>query len=127
MTSEQHYEAAQRQRELERRVRGTKREISAMERAGLGLESPTYMQKRLVLGRQQAALRSHCADKGLVRQYAREKAYSVEAQPRAGGHLFALAAEISEKAGFGGHLYGFAEGAKLERHYIEKLGQHIWE
>lgn len=83
MTSEQHYEAAQRQRELERRVRGTKREISALERAGLGLESPAYVQKRLVLGRQQAALRSHCADKGLVRQYAREKAYGVGAQPRA--------------------------------------------
>ncbi len=83
LTSEQYYEATQRQRELERRVRKTKREISAMERAGLGLESSTYVQKRLVLGRQQAALRSHCADKGLVRQYAREKAYGVGAQPRA--------------------------------------------
>lgn len=82
MTSEQHYEAAQRQRELERRVRGTKREISAMDRAGLGLESPAYVQKRLVLGRQQAALRSHCKEKGLVRQYAREKAYGVGSQPR---------------------------------------------
>lgn len=73
----------QRQRELERRMRKTKREISAMEQAGLGLESPAYVQKRLVLGRQQAALRSHCADKGLVRQYARERAYGVDSQPRA--------------------------------------------
>ncbi|OUO92075.1 hypothetical protein B5F40_01710 [Gordonibacter sp. An230] len=244
MSSERYYEATQRQRELERRVRKTKREVSGMERAGIGFESPTYVQKRLVLGRQQAALRSHCADKGFVRQYARERAYGVGAQPRAlrsastklyvsqmhgrantkidrfvpclldtktgelvdtqvyklttrsqlkgynsktgwdinwekapkgvdvygltikgqselqglialredrdaqavylhyaktaprndkhatgkqdyegvGGHLFALAVEISEKAGFGGYLYGFAEDAKLERHYIEKLG-----
>lgn len=83
MGADEYYEATQRQRELERRVRKTKREISAMERAGVGLESPTYVQKRLVLGRQQAALRSHVADKGLVRQYARERAYGVDAQPRA--------------------------------------------
>lgn len=82
MGAEEYYEATQRQRELERRVRKTKREISALERAGLGLESPAYVQKRLVLGRQQAALRSHCKEKGLVRQYAREKAYGVGSQPR---------------------------------------------
>ncbi len=83
MDAREYYEATQRQRELERRVRKTKREISAMERAGLGLESSTYVQKRLVLGRQQAALRSHCEEKGLVRQYARERAYGVDSQPRA--------------------------------------------
>lgn len=83
MTSERYYEATQRQRELERRVRKTKREIAGMERAGVGLESPTYVQKRLVLGRQQKALREHCGRSGLVRQYAREKAYGVSAQPRA--------------------------------------------
>lgn len=83
MSSEEYYEATQRQRELERRVRKTKREIAGMEQAGVGLESPTYVQKRLVLGRQQAALRDHCAKSGLVRQYGREKAYGVESQPRA--------------------------------------------
>ncbi|WP_277071548.1 phage minor capsid protein [Slackia exigua] len=83
MTSKEYYEATQRQRELERRVRRTKREIAGMERAGVGLESPTYVQKRLVLGRQQKALREHCGRSGLVRQYAREKAYGVSAQPRA--------------------------------------------
>ena len=36
-----------------------------------------------MLGRQQKALREHCARNGLVRQYAREKAYGVSAQPRA--------------------------------------------
>lgn len=83
MSSEEYYEATQRQRELERRVRKTKREIAGMEQAGIGLESPTYVQKRLVLGRQQAALRDHCAKNKLVRQYGREKAYGVESQPRA--------------------------------------------
>lgn len=83
MSSEEYYEATQRQRELERRVRKTKREIAGMEQAGIGLETPTYAQKRLVLGRQQAALRDHCAKNRLVRQYGREKAYGVESQPRA--------------------------------------------
>lgn len=83
MTSERYYEATQRQRELERRVRRTKREVAGMERAGVGLESPTYVQKRLLLGRQQKALREHCGRNGLVRQYAREKAYGVSSQPRA--------------------------------------------
>ena len=83
MTSEECYEAMQRQRELERRVRGTKREIAAMEQAGIGLETPRYAQKRLLLGRQQQALRKHCEESGLVRNYPREKAYGVGAQPRA--------------------------------------------
>lgn len=83
MTSEECYEAMQRQRELERRVRGTKREIAAMEQAGIGLETPRYAQKRLLLGRQQQTLRKHCEESGLVRNYPREKAYGVGAQPRA--------------------------------------------
>ena len=83
MTSEECYEAMQRQRELERRVRGTKREIAAMEQAGIGLETPRYAQKRLLHGRQQQALRKHCEESGLVRNYPREKAYGVGAQPRA--------------------------------------------
>lgn len=83
MTSAEYYEATQRQRELERRIRDAKREIACMERAGIGFESPTYVQKRLLLGRRQAAIRKHCADKGLVRLYEREKAYGVASQPRA--------------------------------------------
>lgn len=83
MTSDEYYEATQRQRELERRIRKTKREIVGLERAGLGLESPTYVQKRLVLGKQQRMLNKHCKDTGLVRLYNREKAYGVSSQPRA--------------------------------------------
>lgn len=83
MASGEYYAATQRQRELERRVRKTKREIAAMESQGVGLESPAYVQKRLALGRQQKALREHCEKNNLVRQHDREKAYGVRSQPRA--------------------------------------------
>lgn len=82
-SSDEYYANLQRQRELERRIRKTKREIVGMERAGLGLESPTYVQKRLVLGKQQRMLNKHCKDNKLVRLYNREKAYGVSSQPRA--------------------------------------------
>lgn len=83
MTSGEYFDATQRQRELERRIRNTKREIAAMEKAGLGLESPSYVQKRLVLGNQQRMQAQHVAASGLVRQSRREKAYGIGAQPRA--------------------------------------------
>ncbi len=83
MTSDEFYEATQRQRELERRIRGTKREIAGMERAGLGLESPSYVQKKLVLDKQQRTLKAHVEQNKLVRQPKREKAYGIGAQPRA--------------------------------------------
>lgn len=83
MSGADYYAATQRQRELERRIRKTKREIAAMEGQGVGLESPAYVQKRLALGRQQKALREHCEKSGLARQYDRERAYGVRSQPRA--------------------------------------------
>lgn len=82
-SSEAYYEATQRQRELERRIRKTKREIAALERNGFGLEDATYVQKRLLLGNQQKTLARWCDERNLVRQYAREKAYGVAQQPRA--------------------------------------------
>lgn len=82
-SSDEYYADLHRQRELERRIRKTKREIVGLERAGLGLESPTYVQKRLVLGKQQRILNKHCKDNKLVRLYSREKAYGVSSQPRA--------------------------------------------
>jgi hypothetical protein len=54
-----------------------------MEQPGVGLESPSYVQKRLVLGRQQKRVRDFCAAKGLPRMPEREKAYGVAKQPRA--------------------------------------------
>ena len=83
MKSNEYYEATQRQRELERRIRATKRDIAALEKAGIGMESPDYVQKRLLLGKQQRELATFCADKGLVRQYARERAYGIGTQPQA--------------------------------------------
>lgn len=82
-SSEAYYEATQRQRELERRIRKTKREIAALEANGFGLEDATYVQKRLLLGNQQKTLARWCDERNLVRQYAREKAYGVAKQPRA--------------------------------------------
>lgn len=83
MTSDEYYEATQKQRAWERRIRQTKREVAALEQADFGLESPTYVQKRLVLGCQQASLAKLCREKNLVRQYDREHAYGVKEQPRA--------------------------------------------
>lgn len=83
MTSDEYYAATQRQRELERRVRKTKREIAGLEQAGIGFESPTYVNKRLLLGSQQKRLSTFCKENKLIRLYEREKAYGVAKQPRA--------------------------------------------
>lgn len=83
MTSDEYYAATQRQRELERRVRKTKREIAGLEQAGIGFESPTYVNKRLLLGSQQRKLNTFCRENKLIRLYEREKAYGVAKQPRA--------------------------------------------
>lgn len=82
-SSNEFYEATQRQRELERRIRSSKSVIADMEQAGLGLESPDYVQKRLVLGRQQRELKAFLSKNNLPRQPLREKAYGVAKQPRA--------------------------------------------
>ena len=39
-----------------------------------------------------------------------------------GGHLFAIAGELSNKWGFDGDVYGFAANEKLMKHYVSKLG-----
>lgn len=82
-TSEEYYQATQRQRELERRIRKTKREIAGLEKAGVGLENPVYVQKRLVLGKQQKTIKQFCKENKLNRLYERERAYGVVTQPRA--------------------------------------------
>ena len=82
-TSEEYYQATQRQRELERRIRKTKREIAGLEKAGVGLENPVYVQKRLVLGKQQKTIKQFCKENKLTRLYERERAYGIGAQPRA--------------------------------------------
>ena len=43
-----------------------------------------------------------------------------------GGHLFAIAAQISQERGFDGYLYGFAANKKLLEHYQETFGaEHL--
>ena len=83
MTSNEYYQATQRQRELERRIRKTKREVAGLEQAGIGFENPTYVNKRLLLGKQQSTLKNFCKENNLARLYEREKAYGVATQPRA--------------------------------------------
>jgi hypothetical protein len=39
-----------------------------------------------------------------------------------GGHLFAVAADISEQWGYNGEMHGFAANADLCKHYIETFG-----
>lgn len=83
MTSAEYFAATQKQRTYERAIRATKRDIAGLERAGLGLSNTTYVQKRLLLGKQQSTLRTFCSTNNLSRQYSREKAYGVSAQPKA--------------------------------------------
>ncbi len=72
-----------RQRAYERAIRKSKASIAQMERAGIGLESPAYVQERLVLGNRQRRLRGLCSANNMTRQPARERAYGVGKQPRA--------------------------------------------
>lgn len=110
------YRLQQKQRAWERRIRSTKRQIADMERAGLGLESPSYVQKRLLLGQQQKAVRELCRRHKLTRRLEREKAYGVKRQPRA---LTAKRRKVS------GALDGRNDptGAKREAHAISYYEQ----
>ena len=78
MTSDEYYEATQRQRALERRVRERKRAVALGQENGCDMASERY-----ALGRTQAKLRELCSEKHLRRDYERERAYGVAQQPRA--------------------------------------------
>lgn len=78
MTSDEYYQATQRQRALERQVRATKREIALGQERGLDMTEARYR-----LDAQQQRLRDHCKQTGLPRDPERERAYGVRQQPRA--------------------------------------------
>jgi len=78
MTGNEYYEATQKQRRHERRIRETKREIHALQIAGLDDTSA-----RLRLGNQQRKLKAYTDKHGLPRLPHREKAYGIGSQPRA--------------------------------------------
>lgn len=78
MDSGELYDQTQKQRGYERDIRRIKKDIALGEKSGLDMT-----QKRLELGRKQAKLKALCDEKKLVRQYQREKAYAIGAQPRA--------------------------------------------
>lgn len=83
-TSDERYEALQRQRELERRVRKYKRRVAMGQEAGLDMAPD-----RVKLGRAQAEVRAWCRANRLPRRYDLERAYGVKEQPRALGGLAA--------------------------------------
>lgn len=78
MSSADYYAVTQRQRALERAVRLSKRRV-ALGRA----HGEEMAAERHRLGRLQARLRSHVEANRLVRDYSRERAYGLGAQPRA--------------------------------------------
>lgn len=78
MASDEYYEATQRQRRYEAAIRRTKRDVAVGRELGLDMAD-----KCVLLGRQQARVRQWCAEKGLGRDYERERAYGVGRQPRA--------------------------------------------
>lgn len=73
-----------------------------MERAGIGLESPAYVQERLVLGNRQRQLRRLCSANNMTRQPARERAYGTSSQPRA--LIAAASANANRRKAFIGEL-----------------------
>lgn len=79
-TSDERYEALQRQRELERRVRKYKRRVAVGQESGLDMSAD-----RAKLGRAQAEVRAWCRANRLPRRYDLERAYGVKEQPRALG------------------------------------------
>jgi len=78
MTSEQYYNATQRQRALERDIRLKKEQVRLT-----GLAGSDTAQLRLELGAAQGRLKAFVDGNGLTRNPAREKAYGIGAQPRA--------------------------------------------
>ena len=77
MTSEEYYEATQRQRALERELRAAKREAAFLEDEGLDATAQRYR-----IGGLQRKLRELCRTTGLERDPTRERAYGVTHQPR---------------------------------------------
>lgn len=83
MSSDEYYEATQRQRALERQIRATKREIALGEAHGADMTEDRYR-----LGAQQKRLREHCRRTGLPRDYARERAYAAADKDGTGISIF---------------------------------------
>lgn len=78
MTSDEYYQATQKQRRYERYIRNKKREIVSFQEVGLDAT-----KQRLQLGTAQDKLRQWVADNHLRRDYQRERAWAVDRQPRA--------------------------------------------
>lgn len=78
MTSDEYYQATQKQRRYERAIRATKREAAYLESVGINATKACIR-----LGEQQDRLRRFVADNHLRRDYSRERAWGLKSQPRA--------------------------------------------
>lgn len=96
-TSDEYYEAVQRQRAIERRIRATKRQIAALAEDHLDTAA-----LRATLGKQQAELRKLVADNGLTRDYSRERAYGVVGSGQTGSGPKAADARMAGPSGESG-------------------------
>lgn len=122
MSSDEYYEAVQRQRRYESAVRRTKREVAVGESQGLDMTA-----KRVLLGRQQARVRQWCAQRGLRRDYERERAYGVgRAQPR-GLSVGALSARRAKAPRFSGSFGAATAGARAAYLASGDVGRTLYE
>lgn len=85
MTSDEYYEATQKQRRFERAIRAVKADIEAMRLAGLDHAAADMVSARLKFGRYQRGLRELIRETGLIRRPDLERAFGVAVQPRALG------------------------------------------
>ncbi|OUN43766.1 phage minor capsid protein [Enorma massiliensis] len=121
MTSDEYYEATQRQRRYELAIRRTKREIATGRELGLDMAD-----KRVLLGRQQARVRQWCAEKGLPRDYERERAYGVGRQPRSLS-TGALSARRAKAAAFEGSFGSATAAARTAYLSSRDLGRTMYD
>lgn len=121
MTSDEYYEATQRQRRYEAAVRKTKREIAVGRELGLDMAD-----KRVLLGRQQARVRQWCAEKGLPCGYERERAYGVGRQPRSLSPG-ALSARRAKAAAFEGSFGSATAAARTAYLSSRDLGRTMYD
>jgi len=87
MTSDEYYEATQKQRKLERAIRAVKGDIAAYQAVGLYGSSSDVVEARLRLGRYQRQMRDLISATGLERRYDLEHAFGIPSQPRALGRV----------------------------------------
>ena len=120
-TSDEYYEAAQRQRAIERRIRATKRQIAVPAEDDLDTAA-----LRATLGKQPAELCRLVADNELTRDYSRERAYGVVGSGQTGSRPKAADARMAGPSGESGRWRSHAKPIS-RREYVrirDMAGDH---